>query len=1391
MHAYYFFYPRLKFHDILGSLTTIPQNGYFISIALFLYWTLTPTAGQTLKQTLATLVLCLISSLLVAQDWLNEYNQSVDFYQSYQLKESRAHGETALSLFTSEFPEPHKNTASILRQLSLVCFDQGDDNAAVDYAQREVEMLQQLGSDQDLSYSDALFNLGTIFSSSGRYLDAEPVISAALGVSSQYYDDQSPELAIGKGLYASVLFNLKKDEDAEVLFSESIPVLQQLEEIPFDYYNIMYNYASFKSTKGDFRSALSGFQDLEDLYSYDAPNFDYGAILIKVGEALDNLGQYNDAIKKYETAIETLEALSEQESDEYTIAQNNLSIDLQKTGQFNAAMDKVRDVLEKRKQSLDTNPEPYVITATNYANLLLRNGETSESFDFLNEVVEIYKTQSLPADLTLINALESKSKIELEMRSFSESVSTIDRALEICEEERIDAKRYSLLNQKAKVLSSQGKFTEAKQNIDEALDVVIDSYGGDSEQTAFVRITLAGIYTELGSYSIAEQQYLSALPVFERTYGRNHPEYATVIANYSSLLQLTGNYYGAELYLEDAVAIKKSIFGDQNLDYLTTYENLALLYIATARYTDALKILDDVLLTKEALLGSDDPSLAYTIANLANAKKQVAEYAEAEALFKRASTIYENSLGRNHLLYASTINNMALLYQKMGNIRASRPLFEEALKVYESELGRLSPDYATALENLATLYQMEKNTNKAKELLEEVLTIDEELLGKEHPLYSKTLHNLASIYEDGEEYEKARELFLESLEIDEKVYGTNHPSYASTLYNLAVLEQALENFETAKLYYDQVANIRLTILGENHPDYVQSVYGLASIAQITGDYETAKINYEIVINKYMENIQKYFPALSETEKSAFYGKIRPVFEAFMDFAVDYILLNHGSAEDRDSMLRQLYDLQLATKALLLNATNKVRNRILNSGDAELIALFNEWIALKENIVKSLALSKEEIEENNIDIPSMEVQSNEMEKQLSLLSTAFAQEFEKDVVSWEDVKNELGEREAALEIIRIKKNLKNDSILYAVLIVESFSPSPRMVVIANGDELEDRGFKIYKNSIVYKLEDKKSFDLFWKEIDKEITSTTNNIYLSADGVYNKVNISTLLDTEKEEYVVEKYNIRLLSNTRELVEQKSQTSEQNMAYIFGFPKYNLDKIEMDVLAAVVDEEGMRYSFGENVAELPGTLEEINNISKVMDERGWQYNTYTRVDASEDQIKALSSPKIFHVATHGFFLQDIQVDDDDEGIASRSQKFNPLMRSGLLFAGAENTIRNESLPGEEDGILTAYEAMNLSLDNTDLVVMSACETGLGEVKNGEGVYGLQRAFIVAGAKNLIMSLWKVNDATTQLLMSTFYNEWFSGKTRTEAFNQAIQTVKNDFPNPYFWGAFVMLGK
>jgi CHAT domain-containing protein len=320
-------------------------------------------------------------------------------------------------------------------------------------------------------------------------------------------------------------------------------------------------------------------------------------------------------------------------------------------------------------------------------------------------------------------------------------------------------------------------------------------------------------------------------------------------------------------------------------------------------------------------------------------------------------------------------------------------------------------------------------------------------------------------------------------------------------------------------------------------------------------------------------------------------------------------------------------------------------------------------------------------------------------------------------------------------------------------------------------LETRYGKYYRTAIQQRLPDEYSYNQFWGRIDPAVAGK-KVLYVSPDGVYNQLNLNTLIN-DKGEYNVSKYDIAILGNAKDLIDikaRKPKTGSKN-AFLLGFPDYATDA----------------------VSPLPGTKVELDNISKILKAANYNVTQRMQKEATEKSIKSIKAPMIVHIATHGYFLQDTKGSHGSVyGVNAENASNNPLLRSGLILADAKGAINNNpsDISGSENGILTAYEAMNLDLEGTDLVIMSACETGLGDVKSGEGVYGLQRSFLVAGADALIMSLWKVDDEATQLLMSNFYSNWIKGGNKQKAFKQAQVQLMTKYKEPYYWGAFVMIG-
>lgn len=1316
---------------------------------------------------------------IAQQDWHGLYNQSIDDYNNYNLTAAKTNCLQALGLLVQAESAEHPNVAPVLRQLALICYDEGTYEEGLNFAQQEKELLIKLQKNSDNNYATTLYNMGLLYSANGDFQLAQDALIEAKKLLLQFHAQEDLEIAEVDGNLAITHYYLMQWEECDPLFKSALASMERSEEQSPEYANILYTYGDYSLVSGQPEEAIEALLPLDEAYKEQGASEQLASIEVKIATAYEENNDMLKAVSFYESAINIFENLSATDHEDYLIALNNLSLLYQRAGQLNKAEQLMSEVVAKNN---DVQDPAYLIALANLGNIYYMNERIDQAQTTYNKIIE---TTNLTASNTMkpyLLAMTGTALIQIDQGLYTEALETSERAIDQAGSNA--TQMVSLLKSKASAQIALGQYMEAEATLNQILPLTVHHQNENSD----VKARLASLYTLMNQLPKAEELYAEVKPFYESQAQTAEMEYVNFLGNYAAFLQVNGDFALAEQMLVKVLDTKNRLFGTQSPTYLSSLENLGVLYLTLGKYAKSNDILQEVHAAKSASSDVDDVSKAYTLNNLGVINRAMGDFGVAEESFIKSLALYESSLGKDHIYYASTSNELGMLYMKMGNTKAARISLQTALSTFEKAYGKNHTDYVSALENLASLNYMEGEIQTSKQQLEEALAIDKIMLGIEHPLYSKTLHNLASILEELEEYERASQLYEESLNIAEKNFGKEHPSYANTLYNLAVLKQEQEKFEEAKALFQEVVDLRSKLLNASHPDIAYSYYGLASIKQKVKDYDGAQSDYRIAIQSYLESINNYFPSLSEEEKSAFYAKIKPVFEAYQDFAIEYVFHQRGDQTIMNQILADLYDLQLQTKALLLNASNKIRNTIMNSGDATLIAKFNEWQEAKEELVKSLNLSKEELERNNIDIGSLQANTNTLEKEISKMSTAFAGEYDQQEIQWTDVQSKISEKEKAIEILRIKKNTKNDSIYYAALILSGIPGSfPQLVVVEDGVNMEGKFFKQYKNMIVYKVENPKSYGQFWEAIDEQL-SGTKRIYLSSDGVYNKININTLYDPKKKEYVFDKYAIDLLSNSKELTETgtSSQVPQASRASIFGFPDY-----ELGASKAVASTASTERGFASGISALPGTLEEINNIAKTLDQNFWKYEKFEAADANEVNVKKVNNPKLLHIATHGFFMSDMTIKADaNEGIQAQEAKFNPLLRSGLLLAGASKTLQGQPLPSGEDGILTAYEAMNLNLDETELVVMSACETGLGEVKNGEGVYGLQRSFIVAGADNLIMSLWKVNDETTQKLMSRFYSHWLGGQTKKDAFRQAIKSLKKEYKQPYYWGAFVILG-
>ena len=333
----------------------------------------------------------------------------------------------------------------------------------------------------------------------------------------------------------------------------------------------------------------------------------------------------------------------------------------------------------------------------------------------------------------------------------------------------------------------------------------------------------------------------------------------------------------------------------------------------------------------------------------------------------------------------------------------------------------------------------------------------------------------------------------------------------------------------------------------------------------------------------------------------------------------------------------------------------------------------------------------------------------------------------------------------------------------------------------------------------------NYETSWKPIADKI-GDAKTVYVSLGGVYNNINLNTIYNPTTGKYLLEEKDIRIVNSAREFIlnkERETKTYTNNTASLFGFPNFDgnttVSVDSSDLFASTRDLNSFWLDSltrgGLKAKPLPATKTEVENISATLKSKGWQVTNYLADNASETNLKTQQSPRVLHVATHGYFFPDIPMEDKDQtrflGMDRQQVAQDPMLRSGLLLTGANRTLKGEVSTGE-NGLLSAAEASLLDLRETELVVLSACETGKGEVKNSEGVYGLRKAFSDAGAQNIIMSLWKVDDKVTQEFMTRFYQLWLNDKTTIrEAFHRTQLEIKAKYPQPYYWGAFILVGE
>lgn len=835
----------------------------------------------------------------------------------------------------------------------------------------------------------------------------------------------------------------------------------------------------------------------------------------------------------------------------------------------------------------------------------------------------------------------------------------------------------------------------------------------------------------------------------------------------------------------------------KNLDY-----NIALSVATTAQifyetgYIDLAVQLAENSLT---IVGRHDTTscIYATILNTnAGLLHHIGEYELAENLYKKAIRIAESTKSCQFLA-TSTLGNLAELYSETGQYQKSEKLLCDVLSKCTIDETESLIAYSN---NLIKLYRHTGQYDKAVNTFQHVVQrLNGESVNSVN--YAQLLINHGILCADIDDYDTAIAFTKSGLDLLNKMTGTAKSArYYIGLSNLAFLYEEQGKYDLAEEYYIQALNIINQIGADNTQSYAAILNNIAYLYFEKRDLRIAEKFYVEDFNIRKSLANDYFDFMSELQRGEFFSTQE------LSYYLAYPRFCYYDYTHNDSISCLAYDNELFKKGLLLNTSNEIQRSILESGDS---ALIDKWRALqqtKERIIKLQSQSKD----NHTVLAELESKAEQLDKELTKASAAYREANSQFNISWKDVQQKLKQNDTAIEFVSFQDSA--DVTYYALLLKKDYR-YPKLIPLCTEREIAQSFDPTDKKRAAYKYSQTNHlYDNLWSKIAPYIDNGAN-IYYSPSGILHLMNLEAI-PVDKDTYIGDKYNMNRLSSTRELVLADDNTADKT-AVLYGGIKYDLSADDMAkeseryssdeyLLAMRSIEAGADSLYRGGVRELPGTKAEAEAISRMLDSKFNTITTFFADSANEESFKALSGKRynILHIGTHGFFWP-IETASRQELFKSRmhgldsdeTARYNPLadpmQRSGLLFAGASLAISGKAdslAQNVEDGILTAKEIANIDLKDADLVVLSACETGKGEI-SGEGVFGLQRGFKQAGAKTIIMSLWKVNDVATKDFMLSFYKHLTNGDSKREAFKAAILDTRKGYPEPDCWASFVMM--
>lgn len=941
------------------------------------------------------------------------------------------------------------------------------------------------------------------------------------------------------------------------------------------------------------------------------------------------------------------------------------------------------------------------------------------------------------------------------------------------------------------------KLDEAVQFGESTLAQVEKDYGRESAAWATFSIYVGLSYKSSSRYSPCVALLKSSKPVLERAVGPESPLLAMAMTTLGVCHINLGEYKEAESLYRRALAILERSPSGWEESIVSILSNLAQVEEQKGNLDEALALTDQALARAEKLFGPDAALVGEILNNRALFFQAKGEYHKAEPLFERATKI-TLKLGPENESFVVVRSNLATLYLQKGDFGRAELLLKESLATIEKVFSPAHPSAAYLRNHLSQVYEDKKDYDAAVKEAERAFAIAEKAFGENHKVSKVCLGTWANALAGKGDLAKAREVAERERAIGLFLYGPDHLEMAMPYNRIAELDRYDGRLESAYDGHRRALAIRERALGPEHPDTAEALLYVAKQELVMGRRDAAVKTLERAIKAREKSVALTLTTGSEEQKQAFLEWLD--IELFLAISMDTAHPAAAKSEPQMGAKELAMRTVLSHKGRSLDAMADMLAVLRRRLDAEDRALFDELGRVQSKLATLItrgprgAAPKEHVER----VRELEAQRQELTAKMSIQAQG------------------LHDPIAGVSLAAVRAALPEGSALVEIAVYEPFNTASKRPD-DNYDPARYAAYVLPKRGAIQRADlgpvtqiDRAAAELIKalaeargdpkglaREVDKllmqpvrSLLGDVQSIFISPDGALHLIPFGALVD-EQGRYLIDRFSFTYLTSGRDLVRPPTKSASGEVLIVAAPDFGPVGAIGTSGVRAASASRGRRSIDMAKVGFKP--LKDADEEGLALKELIPNARLLRGPEATEGALKAARRPAVLHIATHGFFLEDqpgapgVLINTAGLGTEAAFRPENPLLRAGLALAGA-----NARSSGNEDGILTALEASSLDLLGTQLVVLSACETGVGEARNGAGVYGLKRALVLAGSETQVLSLWEVDDQATQLLMSGYYERLLDGEGRVAAMEEAQRGMKRNtiLSHPHYWASFTVSG-